>query len=415
MNRLKSLVIKKIAFYCLLSLALISCGESEKKQGIELSISKQNFTISIPALGELEASSSTGISMPGGVFEPQVIEWLAEENKLVKKGQVVVRFDSKKYIFQSQQEQFNIDKSDISFQSKEQVLQNERQEIQGEKSLISEELVIANSYSSDDLQVYSRNEIIDSMKNQQYLEAKRDYTGWRGESHDEKSQSELELLRLQKGQFSAKLGMYTSTLNKLEIKAPHDGLFVLKKNWRGDKARVGDTTWPGRKLASLPDLSKLQAKVFVLESDAAGIKVSQRVELTLDAYPDKVINGKIEQLDSIAKPISNGSPVKYFEVIVSIDGEKLPYWRPGSQLQAKIFVAELSNVISIPTQSILSERGKYFVMLEDGDDWLKQEVQVGRRSSAKTEITQGLEIDDIISLFTEPKDLATQGEKNAIL
>jgi len=394
---------------------LFSCSDSEQQSNIKLQIVKQDFTIKIPALGELEAAKSTSISMPAGVFEPQVIEWLSEENVLVKKNQVVARFDSKKYKFQSQQEQFNIDKSNISYQTKENILLNEKGEIISNKTLITEELSIADSYSSDDLQVYSRNEIIDSMKNKQYLEAKRDYTSWRGESHDEKSQSELELLSLQQGQFTAKLDMYASALNKLEIKAPHDGLFVLKKNWRGEKARIGDTTWPGRKIASLPDLSELQAKVFVLESEAAGIKVEQRVELRLDAYPDQIIEGKVKQLDTIAKPIDNGSPVKYFEVIVSINEDKLDYWRPGSQLQATIFVAELEGVISIPTQSIISESGKYFVMVEDGSDWEKREIKIGKRSSAKTEILSGLTSDDMIALFSIKNNLENQGEKNAVL
>jgi multidrug efflux pump subunit AcrA (membrane-fusion protein) len=412
---IRFVVLKRMGLLSVLSLFLISCGESQQIDNIKISVSKRAFTIKIPAMGELEAANSTNISMPVGVFEPQVIEWLAEENITVKKGQVVARFDSKKYNFQSQQEQFNIDKSNVSYQTKEEVLLNEKGEITSDKSLVSEELAIANAYSSENQQVFSRNEIIDSMKNKQYLEAKREYIGWRGESHNEKYESELELLRLQRGQHSAKLDMYTSALGKLEITAPHDGLFVLKKNWRGEKARVGDTTWPGRKIASLPDLSKLQAKIFILEAEAAGIKVNQRVELALDAYPDEIIDGEIQQLDSVAKPIDNGSPVKYFEAIVSINKENSSYWRPGSQLQATIFVAELADAISIPTQSIISESGKYFVMVEDGSDWEKREVKIGKRSAAKTEITQGIEADEVIALFSENIDLENRRNKNEVL
>ena len=39
---------------------------------------------------------------------------------------------------------------------------------------------------------------------------------------------------------------------------------------------VGDTLWPGQKIAEMPDLSQLEAKVFVLEADGAGLKAGQQ-------------------------------------------------------------------------------------------------------------------------------------------
>ncbi len=404
------------------SLCLISCTENSQNNNIKLTVSKQDFIIKIPATGELETSASTTIGLPSGVFEPQIIEWLVEENTLVKKGQVVVRFDSTKYVHQSSQEQFQIDQGLISFLSKELVLRNEKGEIISDKSLIYEELQMANDYNPGDLQVFSRNEIIDTMKNMKFLEAKRDYTDWRGESHENKSRSELDLLQLQQDQHTDKLSMYNSALNELEVKAPHDGLFVLSKNWRGDKTRIGDTTWPGRRIASLPDLSKLQAKIFVLESEAAGMKIGQPVEFTLDAYPQKIIKGKVEQVGSIATPREKDSPIKYFEVIVQINNSKYEHLRPGSQLQAIIFAAEIKQVISIPTQSMTLVNGKYFVQVKADGQWKKREVKLGMRNMAKTQILQGLEEGETIALFSDfgfedkkPHDKKNQGDKNAFL
>ncbi|MCW9016983.1 MAG: hypothetical protein OQJ89_08470, partial [Kangiellaceae bacterium] len=195
--RLKSVFIKSISLGSFL--LLVSCGEDVTQSTLVLEVSTEKFVVRIPAEGELEAAKATTIGMPGGVFEPQVIAWLAEENKLVKKGEVVVRLDSRKYIHRSGQEKFEIDKANIGYQSKEATLSNEKAEIKNDSMLIGDELTIAGKYTSDDLRVYSRNEIIDSMKNQEYLEAKQGYTEWRGDSHDAKSASELELLQLKKG------------------------------------------------------------------------------------------------------------------------------------------------------------------------------------------------------------------------
>ena len=399
----------RAVFILCIVIVLQSCSKEKQKNNIDLVIQKTNFDIRIPGVGELEAAKSTNISMPSSVFETLVIEWLAEENTYVKKGEAVVRFDAIKFKHLSGQEQFQIDKSIIGYRTKQKILNNEQGEIKSEKKLVVEELDIADHYSIDDLQVYSRNEIIDAMRNKKYLEAKWDYTNWREISHDEKSQSELELLRLIQGQHTAKFDMYNSTLKQLEIKAPHDGLFVLNKNWRGEKSRVGDAVWPGSKIAKLPDLTKLQAKIYVLESEAAGLKLGQRVDLTLDAYPEQKFNGEIAQIDSIAKPRENDSPVKYFEVIVSIDVNNKDYWRPGNQLQATIIVAELKQVISIPSQSLFMQAGKFYVRMAEGDEGIDREVKIGKRNMAKTQIVDGLEVGEKILL------LGNGNTRNAIL
>jgi len=392
---------------------LFGCSEQESKSTIEVVIQKKDFIVKIPTEGELEAVTATSIGMPGSVRTPQVLEWLAEENTLVKKGQVVARFDGRKFRHQSSQEQIEIDKANIGIDTKEKELFNEKNEIVSSSQLIVEELQMSKRFNVDDLQVYSRNEIIDALRNQSYLFAKENYTQWRGDSHEKKSTSELQLLSLKKKQHDIKLQTYQSSLQTLEVLAPHDGLFVLKKNRRGEKPHIGDTLFPGMKLASLPDLSKLQAKVFILESETAGVKVGQRVEIILDAYQDEIILGELTTLDAIAKTRNRGNPTKYFEAIVSIDSKKLDHWRPGSQLKATIYVSEKPQAISIPSQAMYTDGDKYYVDLKDGSDWIKREIQIGLRNTAKTEILKGLLEGDIISLFDQQR-IKQQGEKYGI-
>ena len=48
---------------------------------------------------------------------------------------------------------------------------------------------------------------------------------------------------------------------------------------------MGDTLWPGQKIAELPDLSQLEAKVFVLEADGAGLKAGLAARLAIEGRP----------------------------------------------------------------------------------------------------------------------------------
>ncbi|PIP80835.1 MAG: hypothetical protein COW84_03110 [Gammaproteobacteria bacterium CG22_combo_CG10-13_8_21_14_all_40_8] len=387
---------------------LNACSESVQKNNILLTITKQDFTIKVPARGELEAVNSTNISMPSDIFEPQTIEWLEQENTLVKKGQVVARFDANKYLYQRGQERYQIDESEIVYKTKRKVLENEKEGIVNDRQLIKKELVIAQNYHVNDLDVYSRNEMIDAMKNQKYLESKQNYLAWRYQTQDIKSTSELELLSLQQQRHQKKLELYNKVLNGLEIVAPHDGVFVLKKNWSGVKPHVGDTSWPGEQIATLPDLSKLQAKIYILESEAAGVKLGQLVELKLDVHPQQIIQGEIVQLDSMAKPRENGNPIKYFEAVVSLNHSEKLELHPGNQLQAMIYVDEMKATISVPNFSIDTENGLTSVKFWDGNDWRKQLVKTGARNSTKTQIIRGLSPGDQIALFVN------EGENHAV-
>ena len=144
---------------------LLACSQTENDNRIKLVISFQDLLLTVPATGELKAKTSTPIVMPMGVFEPQTIAWLAGENTRVKKGQVVVRFDSKKYIYQSSQQKNQMEQSDIGLTTKKYELKNERTGIDTDKILVTEELEIANLYMVNDLNVFSKNEIIDKLKN----------------------------------------------------------------------------------------------------------------------------------------------------------------------------------------------------------------------------------------------------------
>jgi len=381
-------------------LAVVGCSSEKTINTIEIEIKKRDFVVTIPAIGELEAIKATNISVPPMARGPQLIEWLVEENSYVKAGDIVARFDGTKFRHQSEQENFEIAKANISLDTKKQSLINEMHEINTDATIISEELEIAEKYSIEDLSLYSKNEVIDALKSQDYIMAKQSHTQWRSDSHQVKSDSEIQLLSLQKAQHDSKLETYQQALNTLEVTAPHDGLFVLHKNWRGEKARVGNTVFPGSQIAKLPDLSSIQAKIQILESETAGIKVGQRVEIKLDAYTSEIIEGTLSRIDSIAKRISRESPVKYFEAIVDIKAKKLSHWRPGSQLIATIFVTQKTNIISVPSQAMYSNNGDYYVdIINNIGTPVARKVEIGIRNVSRTEIISGLVEGDVIALF----------------
>lgn len=390
-----------IAMMGLLGFTTIICtpGCSDLgKAAAAMTVENGTFEIAIPAFGELDAVKSTPIIASTQIRGPQIIAWIAPENSRVKGGETVIRMDSVYYVENLNKEKLNIARLELEIQAKEKTLAKEKKDIQAQLDLTEIEKQLANVYAARDESIFSKNEIIESSINVEFLGKKTSHLNEKTKQVEKKAQAELQLLKSKMKTLQVKAEQLQSALNSLELKAPHDGIFIYEKDWRGDKPRVSMSVWTGMKLGKLPDLNYMEAKVFVLESEAAGLKNDLPVNLTLDSSPGLVFNGKVIGMDTIAKPLTEKSPLKYFEVKVSIEKTDPSIMKPGSQVKAIIFVRKQTNVITVPNQALFYNSEQPFVNVLNGSGTEKRMVKIGDRSLTRTVIIDGLKAGERVLL-----------------
>ena len=168
-------------------LLLTACESQTSSEFLTYTITDENKIIDIPATGELEATRSTSITVPAGIFEPQQISWMIDENSMVKKGQVIARLNDNKYRFQSEQEKNKKQQISLDETVKTKQLAVEKSDISGDQMLIKDELTIADQYTIEDFRLFSKNEIIDKLNNKEYLQAKLEHSDWQLDSYQTKS------------------------------------------------------------------------------------------------------------------------------------------------------------------------------------------------------------------------------------
>jgi len=381
---------------------LISCGGSEPVQIATIAVQPSGFEIVIPAMGELKARKTTPISIPSQIQRSQTLSWLAPENTFVRKGDVLVRFDPTQYQLKSQDERVEIEKLTIDVDEKGRSLDTDRLVLEGQTFILDQEKTMAKKYAPKDMNIYSKSEIIDSAIDLDYLESKNTYYLWKRSGFEKNANAEMGLLEMQKNGHQLQYDQLQDAMRILELKAPHDGIFIYKKNWRGESLRVGQNVWPGMKIGMLPDMNSLEAKVYVLESEASGLKEGLNVEISLDAHPGYSISGKTTMIAPLAKPKKRRSPVKYFEVNIKLDKLDKSLMRLGNRLKAKIFVTKKENTIAVPNQAVFQENQVSWVYVVEGKGFEKRIVVTGDRSLTRTEITGGLKIGEEIAL-SKPK------------
>lgn len=375
-----------------------------------MNVRKGTFEIVIPAFGELQAAKSTPIVVsPESRFALQTIAWLAPEYSMVKSGDVVIRLASMELADLLRTEEAEIAKLNLDIGQKKKQLEKEKSDLTGEISVTAIQRELADVYAARDERIFPRNKIIEDAIDLNYQTIRERHFQEKRKQLEKRITAELQLLQSKARTHQVKIKQFQDQLNSLDIRAPHEGMLIIAKRWNREKYRVGMTVYSGMKLGSLPDLSVMEAKVFVLESEASGLKENLPVSLCLDYEPGRTFTGKVAGIDTIAKPLNEESPLKYFETRVSLDVTDPRLMKPGVQVKASIFVERLADVIAIPNQALVFEQDKAFVLVKKGFRIRKRPVEIGARSLNLTVITKGLDEGEEIFLGN-PGTAAKEGK-----
>jgi multidrug efflux pump subunit AcrA (membrane-fusion protein) len=156
----------------------------------------------------------------------------------------------------------------------------------------------------------------------------------------------------------------------------------------------------------------MQARVFLLEADAGGLKPELPVTLVVEAHPELSFAGRIERVDALAKPRDPGVPVNYFEAVVLPDETRADVMKPGQRVRATIVLEELEDVITVPRQAVFDRDGSRVVYRARRGRLEPVEVTVGAHSLSRIIITEGLEPGDRVAL-RDPSGTPSEGGTGA--
>ena len=380
-------------------LILSACGQSEADKVETVVVGSGLFEIILYAKGELRASESTPIKPPPGSRNPRTIKWMVPDNSWVTKGALVASFDSSSAQRGTRDVGIELSKVDLLVLSKQRELERQLGELGNQLELVDIEKLMADTFSIDNELAYSRHEIIDAMRDKDLLEYRSGHLEGKKGTYRDREGAEVAVLDAARATHESKFLEHKSQLDNSDILAPHDGFFVYEKTWFGQKIDIGSTVFPGNKIATIPNLEKMEAVLHVLETAAVGIIEGQSAEVVIDAFPDRPLSGTIAKISATASPIERNSPVKYFTVTVALEKANPEWITPESQVEATIAIIRIEDTIFIPNQAIFSDNSGDWVLLRKGAELERQEVELGQRGANRSQIISGLQQDSEIALF----------------
>ena len=384
---------------------LTSCSESnEVGSPLNYTVQKVPFKNFVEAKGELIAARETVISTPSSSRGPQTLAWLLPEYSMVKKGQVIARFDGRVMTKQKRESEFAEQKVSQDLSSKSSEIDTRRQHLELDIDIVEEEKQFAENFSIDDDRIISKLDILEQAQKVDYLNAKTQYFNWQSDQFNDSAKGELDILSMQGEQHQSKIKMLSGNLSTLEVVAPHDGLLTHSENWQGEKPRAGQTLWRGQKIAGLPDTSEMQIKLFVREREAINLSEGLAVTFSLISDPNRSFEGKIIKFAPFPKSIKRQDPQKYYELTASIElqGEHL---KPGLKVVATIIADQQTDKLAVPKLSVFADEEGAYVQLKTSKGYQKTSVELGLSNLSHVEIIQGLSEGDVIALIDQEQKI----------
>ena len=288
---------------------------------ISLPAKNIDITEKITATGQIKPISTVNI---GSQVSGTISEIYVDYNSEVKKDQLLAQIDPA--LFQA-----TVDKNRANLEvAKAQVKVSENNIVYYKKDLERKKKLSASQYASvKDLDL-----------------AEREY------------QNAVAQLALQKAavqQAQAQLETSETELRYTRIVSPIDGIVVSKE------VEVGQTVAASFQTPTLfyvaEDLEKMQIEASVVEADIAKAAVGQKVEFSVDSFPDEIFEGTVTQVRNEAITTSN---VVTYEVIIEVNNKDLKL-KPGMTANVEIITADKKGVLAVPSKAL-----RFYITDEEG-------------------------------------------------
>jgi len=160
--------------------------------------------------------------------------------------------------------------------------------------------------------------------------------------------------------------------------------------------REGDQAYPGRLIAQIQDMDKMEILSKVTENDRGGLTAGQPINVRVDSEPLRVFSGRIKSLAESASTGTMSSYLDYLEMLstrsfdvtfeMDADGARL---NPGVTTRVTVRGASLNNALSLPRQALFQKEGKQVVYVRSAAGWEAQDIQVKHLTESRA-VIEGL-------------------------
>ena len=313
-------------------------------RGAEVStevVGRRTLVEVVTASGKIEPKRKVDISadIPG-----RVVQLAVEEGQWVEAGALLLRIDPTQYVAAARRAEAGVSQSRArEAQARAQLAKAQADFRRAEQLMQTNELVSAAD--------------VENARTQAQV-----------------AEQELQAARFAVNQAQAALAESRDQLSKTTIIAPMSGRVTRLNIEQGETAVVGTMNNPGSLLLTIADLSVMEAKVEVDETDVPGLTVGDSAAVKVDAFPNQIFPGRVTRIGNssiqLAAAAQGGDNQSVdYEVVITLDNPPAEL-RPDLSATAEIVTETRANALSVPilALTVRDAEGKKFRVDEEEKD-----------------------------------------------
>ncbi|MBU0672627.1 MAG: efflux RND transporter periplasmic adaptor subunit [Candidatus Margulisbacteria bacterium] len=172
------------------------------------------------------------------------------------------------------------------------------------------------------------------------------------------------------------------------VRAPVSGLVGMKLVKIGEQ--VGSSSGSPNAVFVIYGINNVKIYADVSEKDYRLVKKGTLAEIRLDAYPNEIFRGQVNNIRPVIDPLTRTTQV---EIILPNSRHRI---KPGMFAKVDLILQNKRNVLTLPLDAVLGETDKYVFVSQNGAA-VRKPVTLGMQQGDIVEVLSGLtESDSVI-------------------
>ncbi len=361
-------------------------------------VSKQKFSRIVTADGQLRAVRASLVTVPPDADGPLRINFLATDGTVVKKDDILVRFDDLELHEHLANAQSDRASADAKKQKETVLYATAGQDWQRSIAAAQRDLRLSRDFPRRDSAIFTKDQIIESQVDERLQETRLRFSKHSAAVDRSLGKSKLGVVEVELQKAAEAIRRSQQGLNALLVKATHDGVFTLQRNSSGEAQRVGDTVWRGMTVGEVAFVDQLEAEVFVLEAEAADLAEGRKAEVMIQAHSERSFAGTIKTVEKVTKRRLRGSPTQYFGVVIRLEKTFPEIMKLGQRVQTRLFLREQESLL-VQRPALFQRAGRWVVYRQESrGSFAAVPVELGAATAGLLAIESGLKAGDVIAL-----------------
>lgn len=335
-----------------------SSGSSNKLSYATVTVGRSDISNSVTATGTIEPVTEVEVgTQVSGIIDKIYVDY----NSVVKEGQLIAEMD--KVTLESE-----LASAQATYDGNLAEYEYQKKNFERNKGLYEQNLISEQEYDDSEYNYLKAKSALDSSK--------------------------------------AALAKAQRNLSYAIITSPIDGIVISRDVEEGQTVASGFETPTLFNIAA--DLTQMQVVADVDEADIGGVAEGQRVNFTVDAYPNDIFEGRVTQIrlgSTNSSSETTDESVVTYEVVISAPNPDLKL-KPRLTANVTIYILDKQNVLSVPSRALrfipeypLIEKtdivvdceGEAKLWTREGNTFTAHPVQLGISNGIMTEILGGID------------------------